>query len=347
MFGQLGAKGHIVSFPQNVSEVCKVLPRLPAQVSLIRVVKHFKLPDGEITSKTFSIRKQNVLDVLRWLKQFNHLYHKIEIADSNLDWIEDGVEQQLPPTVEQLIQDMSTLQVCSEDRGPSEDQISAVVDVNSDIEPCYGTLNEFNQHVPKVKDAEIVAGIVDAVNIGKQSATRSNRGTITFPYVSPDPVSEYTEIYLFEKAFPCLFPGGTGGYGSIPKPKPTLSDWMSKTLLYKDGRFGHDRMWAFCALNFLSRHTNQTSGGFLLILFINKDQKHWKHYRRKFQMESQDGSTVSHISHFGLQVQPSIGVIDEMKFLHGLIITWNSNMVRHHSLLHSHVRSTTGKTSLG
>lgn len=303
MFGQLGAKGHIVSFPQNVAEVCKVLPRLPAQVSLIRVVKHFKLPDGEITSKTFSIRKQNVLDALKWLKQFNHLYHAIQIADCNLDWIEDGVEQQLPPTVEQLIQDMSTLQVCSEDRGPSEDQISAVVDVNSDIEPCYGTLNEFNQHIPKVKDSEVVAGMVDAMNIGKHGAARSNKGTISFPYVSPDPVSEYTEIYLFEKAFPCLFPGGTGGYGSIPKPKPTLSDWMSKTMLFKDGRFGGDRMWAFCALNFLSRHTNQTSGGFFVDTFYKQGPKTLE----ALQKEVSNGNSgwISSISYFSLRVTGS------------------------------------------
>ena len=54
-YGQLGAKGHIVSFPQDISEVCSVLPRLPKDVSTIKVVKYFKLPEGEIESKSFSI----------------------------------------------------------------------------------------------------------------------------------------------------------------------------------------------------------------------------------------------------------------------------------------------------
>jgi hypothetical protein len=35
MHGQLGARGHIVSFPQNISEVCDILPRLSEDVRLI------------------------------------------------------------------------------------------------------------------------------------------------------------------------------------------------------------------------------------------------------------------------------------------------------------------------
>ena len=72
--GQLGAQGHIVSFTQDISHVCKILPRIPEDVSLIRVVKHFKVGEGEIASKSFSIRRQNVLDALKWLKCFNLLY---------------------------------------------------------------------------------------------------------------------------------------------------------------------------------------------------------------------------------------------------------------------------------
>jgi hypothetical protein len=85
MYGQLGARGHIVSFPQDITDVCKKLPRLPSDVSLVRVVKHFKLPDGEISSKSFSVRKQEVLQALRWLKEYNRLYKDIDIVEDNLN----------------------------------------------------------------------------------------------------------------------------------------------------------------------------------------------------------------------------------------------------------------------
>ena len=51
MYGQVGAQGHIVSFPQNFASVCKTLPRLPDDVLAVRVIKRFKLSDGEISSK--------------------------------------------------------------------------------------------------------------------------------------------------------------------------------------------------------------------------------------------------------------------------------------------------------
>ena len=115
--------------------------------------------------------------------------------------------------------------------------------------------------------------IREAENIGKSASLTGKRKTIHFPYVSPDPICEYTERHIFEKAFPCLFPGGSGGYGSIMNPKPTLGDWMEKIILYKDGRFARDKMWAFCATNFFARHANQSSGGFFVDSFFKQGPK--------------------------------------------------------------------------
>ena len=41
------------------------------------------------------------------------------------------------------------------------------------------------------------------------------KNVMRFPFVSSDPVCEYTEPKLFELAFPWLFPGGTGGITMI------------------------------------------------------------------------------------------------------------------------------------
>ena len=94
--------------------------------------------------------------------------------------------------------------------------------------------------------------------------------TINFPFVSPDPCCEYRDKFLFEKAFPCLFPGGSGGFGSIKDSSLKLTNWLAKTMLYKDGRSGKDKMWAFCALNFFARQANQTSGGFFVDSFFKQ-----------------------------------------------------------------------------
>jgi Helitron helicase-like domain at N-terminus len=108
---------------------------------------------------------------------------------------------------------------------------------------------------------------------GRLITIGSGGGTIHFPYVSPDPVCEYSEPRLFEYAFPWLFPGGTGGYMSGPNPKPNISVWLQKMAQYKDGRFDHDRLWSFFALNYATRQLNQSKGNFFVKTFFEQGPK--------------------------------------------------------------------------
>ena len=219
-FGQIGSRGHIVAFPQDISAVCDTLPRTPSDVALIRVIKTYRSKDGVIENMCFMIRKVVVLAALRWLKEYTQQYRNITITEENLDWIEDGVEQQLPPTVLTEVLDLDTLKhKGQEDRGPSVSQVVEVTDAEESFEGSFGAVNSFNQHVPKCKDSDIVEDLQTAASKGRSLLVEGNEKVMRFPYVSPDPVSEYVEHYLFEKAFPWLFPGGIGGFISSPKPK--------------------------------------------------------------------------------------------------------------------------------
>ena len=40
--GVMGIRGHVCAFPQNVSEVADTLPRLPEDVTIIRVIQKSK-----------------------------------------------------------------------------------------------------------------------------------------------------------------------------------------------------------------------------------------------------------------------------------------------------------------
>ena len=94
---------------------------------------------------------------------------------------------------------------------------------------------DFNEIIPKEKDDSIINVLSEAEKVGKSVAKNRGSTSIHFPYVSPDPVCEYTERYLFEKAFPWLFPGGIGGYHNVLNPKPTLQDWIKKLFCMKTG----------------------------------------------------------------------------------------------------------------
>jgi hypothetical protein len=275
MYGQVGARGHIVSFPQDVLSVCSTLPRLPSNVQVVRVIKNFKLSDGSISSKSFSIRRRVVMAALYWLKTFNKQYRDITICEENLDWIANGDEQQLPveawvePDKVQLLSESD-----NEDLGPSSQQIADQLKAQDEpLEPCYGISHEFNANMPKKKDNSVIVALQSAEMQGRLLCTDSSGSAIHFPYVSSEPVCEYSETYLMECAFPWLFPGGTGGYMSGPAPLPHLKDWLKKMMLYMDGRFDHDRLWAFFALNYATRHSNQSSGSFYVKSFFQDGPK--------------------------------------------------------------------------
>ena len=100
-----------------------------------------------------------------------------------------------------------------------------------------------------------------------------------------------------------MFPGGVGGYLSLKEPKPTIAEWMEKTILYKDSRFARDKMWAFCALNFMSRRINQSSGAFFVNSFFTQGPKNLGDLQAEVALGK--SSWVSSITYFSHKVTGS------------------------------------------
>jgi hypothetical protein len=119
------------------------LPRTPQNAKFIRVIRKFRLGNDEIGVKAFSVRREVVLRALRWLKHYNVLYKEIEIAEENLDWIEDGVEQSLPcfDIVEESLEQEES---ASKDLGPSISQVADVLETEEYHEEVCGTAMQNN-----------------------------------------------------------------------------------------------------------------------------------------------------------------------------------------------------------
>ena len=85
--GGIASRGHCIAFPQAVQEPATILPRLPAEVDIIRVRRQGK----DDTHKDFRVRRQCVEGALRWLKDNNPAYGDIVIDDSRIQNLpEDG-----------------------------------------------------------------------------------------------------------------------------------------------------------------------------------------------------------------------------------------------------------------
>jgi hypothetical protein len=91
--GTLGLKGHVCCFPQSVDTVCKVFPRLPSDVTVVKMVQTYQNEiGGGSTCKAFKVRRYSVLRSLHWLKRHHKCYCDVEIDEENLSWM-DGAEE--------------------------------------------------------------------------------------------------------------------------------------------------------------------------------------------------------------------------------------------------------------
>ena len=94
--GQVGAKGHCCAFKQNVMDISLVLPRKPADIKFIQVIKKYKDKSGDVGEKKFIIRREKVMNALRWLKKYNRHYDDIIIAEENMNWMNGNDEAEIP-----------------------------------------------------------------------------------------------------------------------------------------------------------------------------------------------------------------------------------------------------------
>ena len=284
--GAYGCKGHVCSFPQDVQEVCTVLPRLPSNVNVIRVIKQYKMEEGEIGTHTFVIRKHKVLAALHWLKAHNYLYHDIQIDESHLDWMEGNEEKELPLTHSIEVSDNSHTEIPAHWK-----------EQEAGTEKCFGLFSVTPSNMPNNADKIVTESIEEAI----LDSPKSDR--INFPYVSEDPVNEYSNEKLFCKAFPWLFPGGYGDFNQYREEKISVMEWINNLVYYYDGRFALDKMWIFFALNFATRQTNQKSGSY----FVDGFFKEGKKTLDEIKDEIKDGnmSWIDRITYYSYRVSGS------------------------------------------
>ena len=85
--GGIASKGHCIAFPQAVQEPATIVPRLPAEVDIIRVRRQGR----DDTHEDFRVRRHRVERALRWLSDNNPAYADNVIDDARIQNLpEDG-----------------------------------------------------------------------------------------------------------------------------------------------------------------------------------------------------------------------------------------------------------------
>jgi hypothetical protein len=87
--GSLGSRGHCVSFFQDIENICTIFPRLPSQVTIVKVIRKATDKQGNLINQSFTVNRKNVLMALKFLKEHNILYQNITIQEENFSWMKD------------------------------------------------------------------------------------------------------------------------------------------------------------------------------------------------------------------------------------------------------------------
>lgn len=296
--GTMGIRGHVCAFPQNISDVADTLPRLPEDVTIVRVIQKIQAEVGgkELVDKQFFVRKQSVLDALEWLVEHNDEYRHVKIAVENLDWIE-GEEAE----IKTLVREVETMDTQDEyddndDKGPAPDQ--TFLDGVHDHVTNIGMIVEDRQPIISDENTVIQAVLKNAM---KEAGTKS---TMEWPTIGVDAVDEYDRSKkIFCMAFPWLFPGGIGDVHDYIDSN--ISNWGQHMLFYEDGRFAADELFCFFAENYIVRHTNAKSGGF----FVNKQNADTPESLEilKEKIKEGDSGFINHLTYWTQNVPGSDG----------------------------------------
>jgi Helitron helicase-like domain at N-terminus len=94
-----------------------------------------------------------------------------------------------------------------------------------------------------------------------------------WPHASEVAVSEYSFDSLFPRAFPWLYPGGTGDFLDYRESEVTVAQYARTLLYYYDGRFARDKFWCFYTLNYCERRKNNSQGSFYVNTYSNDKEK--------------------------------------------------------------------------
>ncbi len=89
--GTFALKGHCVTFPQYITQMCDELPHRKEQVLVF--IRYIGNKDtSAVYPKSMRVNQQNIINALLWLKKYNPHYSNVTINESNLDWMTDKDE---------------------------------------------------------------------------------------------------------------------------------------------------------------------------------------------------------------------------------------------------------------
>lgn len=320
--GSVGSRGHVVSFFQDISGICNELPKLPTDVSVVKILRSGITAEGENVSRTLTVNRNKVISALKWLKLHNPLYSDIKIVESNLSWMKGKQSENL--------ENIITIE-CNEsddednDKGPCENQIIEPYNVTANPEyETYGCVSSEKTQIMFQGDRNLADSI-------RRDSKGKTIPIINWPTREVKPISEYSDTKLFCLAFPWLFPGGMGDIKESRERDVDIGEWAENLLFYEDGRFAKDNLWCFFTLNYIQRHRNKSQSRWFVKDFVGNSPPTLVDLQE--QLQNGDTTFIDKLMYFG-------------KVVPGSTAYWRSRKAELYSWINYHIEKGRGAPNI-
>ncbi|KAK3923346.1 ATP-dependent DNA helicase [Frankliniella fusca] len=220
--------GQIINFPQNVQELCTVLPHKVEDLTGVLTIR-CKNSEG---FRDFFIRKMKVLNALIWLKENNPFYNDIQIDEDRIN---------------QLPEDNSVYNIV---KGFDEESFEESTDLKG-TEATFTVSDE--EDISQDIDPISYKNIPDLSYVSQRDQLNINENVLVWPSIGKIPVNEFSSPGYITMSFPHLFCHGTCDYSNRKNNNLSLQKYVEHLMLYKDGRFAKDPRFRFFLLNSLMR----------------------------------------------------------------------------------------------
>jgi ATP-dependent DNA helicase PIF1 len=254
--GQYKTRGNVITFSQDITNLCTTLPRLPEHLDILVVRKNLSTEADADAFKDFRVRKAKVYRLLRFLKEHNRFYKDIAIQPP------DSVDL---PDDDSILHRLSTVEPRDQSEDSSEQASSQSLRQDPDADtvlPAHSELaHEQNSFVPSVGP---LPSEQDAITAAMTDSGLTPNDDAPLPWPSTGlALSEYTTGGLFSMAFPTLFPTGAADFSLRRDRKVHLHEWVRHLMRYRDSRFATHPRFRFFALNIIFRHRSMQHGKYL------------------------------------------------------------------------------------
>ncbi|CAF2508977.1 unnamed protein product [Rotaria sp. Silwood2] len=250
---QTALKGNCINFLQNVPNIVDSLPlTLDDLCDTLKVIFIGARPPDRIhLKKVLTVRKEKIIQALRWLKKHNILYQKVNINLQNINQLpEDDVPECIMSTLEQKLDDE---EISSERIGYVPDPLP-----NPIGSTAAGTIPISNSGILDVNGTSVCSEEISTyvLNKIKHNAHKDQINTENVYLIphSSAPVNEYFNPKLLAGLYPTLFCYGLEAPEDQSRPvKVNLREHIRYLLSYNDRCFETNHSFIFVVFNLSQR----------------------------------------------------------------------------------------------